>query len=416
MVDTTDDEMIDMSGELRPKLRPVEAFPVSGDEGESMYAVRDPSGIAEHSLTMSEPALYILAHFDGRHTLDEVADAFADRYGQPVDRRTLVQMVEKLDIGLMLDGDRFETHMGDLLRAYRASAVRPAIYGNELGDAATVAALMAEMIPPRNGHAQTAGRLVGLVAPHLDYPRGWPCYGDAYGTLVGRSRPKRVCVLGTNHFGRASSVTATGKAFETPLGVTRVDTEFLARVERRCGCDIREHEFDHRREHSVELQVMCLQHVLGADGFTIVPFLCHDPCGPTGTRPYDGVGVDLCDFAEALRATIAEDDGDTLLVAGADLSHVGSQFGDTFHLDEAFLISVEQRDREALSRLESSEPEAFVKLLADTENVTRVCSAGCMFVVAYVLRDAKPTMLRYHQAYNEELQICVSCTAMTYVR
>src|SRR4029079_11601775 len=116
--------------------------------------------------------------------------------------------------------------------------------------------------------------LAGLIAPHLDYPRGTPCYADAYGVLATMPPPKRVVILGTNHFGRASSSVATRKDFQTPLGTTRTDREFIAALEQSCGSDLCEHEFDHLREHSVELQVLVLQHLFGANSFTIVPVLC----------------------------------------------------------------------------------------------------------------------------------------------
>lgn len=400
--------------DLRPKLRPVEAFPLrDGEEG--LFAVRDPSGIAEHTLSVSGPALFILSQFDGTHTIDDVRRALADQFGQSVERQTLLDMVDKLRSGLLLEGPEFETHMATVLQSYRSSAVRPSTYGTELGTHEEATRYLSHMLAS-DGDAATAGDVEGLIAPHLDYPRGRPCYAAAYGALRNRPVPARVCVLGTNHFGRSMTVTATAKPFETPLGVTEVDTDFLSAVSGACGYDLLENELDHRREHSVELQLICLQHLFGANAFKLVPFLCHDPCGPTGMRPYDGRGVDLRDFANALSSVTAEHDGDTLFVAGADLSHVGAQFGDTCRLDEAFLESVETRDRAALARLEASEPERFVEVLAHDGNATRVCSAGCMFVVAHVLQDATPMLLQYHQAFDEEQQICVSCAAMTFVR
>ncbi len=402
---------------IRPKLRPVEAFPAR-DGAREMFTIRDPSMVADQEMTLSGPALFILMHFDGTNTLDEVAEKFAGQFGQSVSRGALEEMVEKLDSGLMLEGARFESRMAGLLDAYLRAEVRPGCYGQVLGDGAAVAAYLDEMIPPRDGASEVAagGRVVGLIAPHLDFPRGYPCYGLAYGALRGRPVPKRVVILGTNHFGRSTSVVATEKAFETPLGVTGVDVDFLERLERRCDYDLRAHQFDHKREHSIELQVICLQHVFGADAFEIVPVLCHDPTGPCGGAARDGRGMHLNDFTAALGEVIADDGSDTLVVAGADMSHVGGQFGDDFSLDEAFLSEVEKGDRAALGHLAAGRPEAFVKCLSDADNATRVCSAGCMFVTASVLSDAKPQVLHYHQAYTEEENICVSCTAVTYVR
>ncbi|MCH7525950.1 MAG: AmmeMemoRadiSam system protein B [Planctomycetes bacterium] len=397
----------------RPKLRPVEAFPLVNDEGR-MVAVRDPTGLAEAVLTVSEPALYILSLLDGTRTLKTVGEDFVTRYGQLVGDDTLIELVSNLERAHLLDGPEFQAYVNELVTEYRAAPVRKSVYASELGSGQEVSDYLSKMLDgaPSNQHD---GNVVGLIAPHLDYPRGEQCYVAAYARLLGRAAPTRAVVLGTNHSGHSTSVVATGKAFETPLGVTQVDTDFLERLESRCG-DLRADEFDHRREHSVELQLVWLQHLFGSDAFRIVPFLCPDPCGPTGMKPANGHGVDLRDFAESLAATVQEDDGDTLVVAGADLSHVGSQFGDSSDLDRDFLASVERRDRRCLSYLEEGDAEAFVQAVAEEGNPTRVCSAGCMFVAATVLRDAKPKTLCYHQAFDERTQICVSCSAVAYTR
>ncbi len=401
--------------ELRPQLRPLETSPIP-DGDEPMFALRDPTGVSEQTLTVSGPAMYILMHFDGTNTLDEVATAFAKQFGESIERAPLEGMVEKLRESLMLEGPEFEERMTQMISAYRAAPYRAASYGDALGTPDEVRSLLSEMIPLTNGEMAVDGHVLGLVAPHLDFPRGWPCYGAAYGALRGRAVPKRVCVLGTNHFGRGTSVVATSKGFETPLGVTEVDVSFLQKLERACGLDLCAHEFDHKREHSVELQVMCLQHMFGVDTFELVPILCPDPTGPTGMEPFDGCGIELGKFADVLATVMADDGEDTLLVAGADLSHVGAQFGDEFQLDAAFLKTVERSDLGALELLETSKPDAFVEILADAQNPTRVCSAGCMFVVGQVLQNATPKRLGYHQAFTEEQQICVSCAAMAYVR
>ena len=43
--------------------------------------------------------------------------------------------------------------------------------------------------------------------------------------------PGRVILLGTNHFGRSSSVVATDKDFQTPWGVLENDRAFLRRLQ-----------------------------------------------------------------------------------------------------------------------------------------------------------------------------------------
>ncbi|NOT00481.1 MAG: AmmeMemoRadiSam system protein B [Phycisphaerales bacterium] len=407
--------MIDATEIQRPRLRPVEARPL-GDGQAGKFAVHDPTGLSEAVLTVSEPALFILSLLDGRHTLDEVSAKFELRYRQPVREETLRGLIGNLDGAQLLDGPAFTAYVERLRSAYRSARVRPSVFGTRLGSTDEVRSMFDEMIP-QDGWSRPAGVIVvGLITPHLDYPRGGPCYGHGYSALRGRTCPKRVVIVGTNHFGRSMSVVATAKPFETVLGETAVDAAFLDGVEARCGVSLRAEEMDHRREHSVELQLMILQHLFGAESFTIVPFLCADPCGPTGTKPLDGDGIDLREFVVALRETIRSAEGDTLVIAGADMSHVGSQFGDAFRLEPAFLSGVEERDRRALSFLETMRPDAFLVSVADGHNPTRVCSAGCMFVAASVLWDARPELLHYHQAFDEETQVCVSCAALVYTR
>ncbi len=259
------------------------------------------------------------------------------------------------------------------------------------------------------------GPVVGLVAPHLDYPRDRPCYGQAYATLCGRPVPDRVVVLGTNHFGRSTSVVATASGFLTPLGKSPADVDFLERIEARCG-HLRTFDLDHAREHSIELQVAWLQRIFGTETFKIVAFLCPDPCGPTGTAPFDGQGVDLAEFARALGEEIALDGGDTLVVAGADLSHVGMAFGDERALDESFLNEVRRLDENAIASLVGGDADGWIRCVATGGNPGRICSVGCVYALATAIPNASATLLGYHQAVDRSSQTCVTCTAVVFTQ
>jgi len=402
-----------LHAELKPKLRPVE--PVLGTEPGTI-GVRDPSGLSPAMLSMTEPAFFILTRFDGQNCLSDVQRDFQQRYGQPLAFETLGQMVTHLEEALLLEGDRFEKHYAALLEAYRAAPARPMRSAAALGIADGAAQLFDEILheaPP----IQADGDVVGVIAPHLDYPRGRPCYGSAYAALSQGVAPKRVVILGTNHFGRGGvgAVVATGQDFETPLGTTATDRAFLERIEARCG-DLRRFEYDHLAEHSVELQVCWLQHLFGAAAFKLVAFLCPDPCGPSGTAPRDGQGVDLAEFARVLGEEIAADPAQTVVVAGADFSHVGGYFGDEHPLDDGFLAHVREQDQAALRHIEAGDGAAFRESIAQAQNPTRICSAGCMFSLLTALPDARATVLRYHQAVEPTVQNCVTCAAVVFRR
>jgi len=394
-----------------PKLRAVERVP---GEGDGQIALRDPTGIAEGILTLSPATLFIAAMMDGRHPRVEIQARFMMRFGQMLYSDELEGLIEQLDAAGFLDSPAFAVRRRTMVEAYRAARVRPLRDGASLsGGNGSLEAFLDGMLAratPGND------RVVGLVAPHLDYPRGAACYGRAYGDLRRRSDARRFVILGTNHFGETASVVGTRKEFETPWGVVRHDGAFMAEMDRRCGFDLCEGEIDHAREHSIELQVVLLRRALGDREFTIVPYLCPDPCGPTGTRPRRGAGVDLRLFAEQLGELIAGDSIPTCVVAGADLSHVGAYFNDSNPLSEASLAAVRQSDLAALRHVESGDPEAFRGAVAATGNETNICSVGCIYAAALAMaRRARPVIRHYHQALTKDISNCVTCAAIDFV-
>jgi len=66
----------------------------------------------------------------------------------------------------------------------------------------------------------------------------------------------------------------SGKDFETPLGVAECDRLWVEKLKAAGGNVIATNDFAHRAEHSIEFQVLFLQHILPKDSFAIVPVLC----------------------------------------------------------------------------------------------------------------------------------------------
>jgi AmmeMemoRadiSam system protein B len=396
-------------GNFKPLLRPVEAFGIPGEPGQ--IGLRDRSGLSDFVITVSPAALQLIAMMDGSNSLSQIAAEFEAQVGHPMKPETLQGIVRHLDEAHLLEGERFEAQYEMLLTQYRVKGVRTMERAEEL-EVTADGRVFHEMIRD-HGVQPSQPKIRGLIAPHLDYARGGPCYGQAFSMLRELPAPRRVIILGTNHFGRATGVVSTASDFQTPLGTTRCDRDFLASIESHCG-HLRQFELDHAREHSVELQVAWLQFLWGAENFSIAPFLCPDPCGPTGMAPRDGIGVDLRHFSDALTEQLTAAEGDTLVIAGADFSHVGGSFGDERDLDDEFLEHVRRADRRALDHLEWGDPDGFVRAIAERENPTRICSAGCMFALASALPGARGRVLRYHQAVDRDEQCCVTCAAVVF--
>jgi len=393
-----------------PRLRPLERLPTQDGDG---VMLRDPSGFAPGVLSVSPPMLFILALMDGRNPPADIQARFMMRFGRMLFSEELTGLLRQLDQGGFLDSPAFAARRTAAINAYLQSPVR------KLRDPESFSAgegPLDSFFDAMLSQGKTNGdRVLGFVAPHLDYPRGAPCYAPAYRDLAKRTDARRFVILGTNHFGESHAVVGTRKDFETPWGVVPYDPAFMRELDRRCGADLCAGEFDHAREHSIELQAVLLRHVLGDRPFTIVPYLCPDPCGPTGTKPRQGAGVDLNDFATQLGELIAVDSTPTCIIAGADLSHVGAYFNDANPLDERSLAELRRSDLAALQHVESGDPDAFRRAVAQTGNETNICSVGCIYAATVALgENVRPIIRQYHQSVTPEIANCVTCAAIDF--
>ena len=385
-----------------PRIRALEPIPFNTEQG-TMVGLHDRQQIAPSPMALTVPAYLLACLMDGATTFVEAREELARQVGSEPTDDQIDALIHALDESLFLHNERFETEYGRRRDAYAASAARD---NRERWPAA--GELVEQMQRIVKHQRNPAPSLRGIVAPHLDYERGELCYADAYAAL---SPARRYVILGTNHFGRGACVTATRKDFVTPLGRVATDRDFLGALETRVGQSLCKHEFDHHLEHSIELHAHLLQALHPKHPFSIVPILCPDPCGPTGTAPRDGDGVDLGAFADALAELIENDGSDTVLIASADLSHVGRRFGESEATTPEFLAQVGENDQRLLALLTARREEQFVEAVQMADNATRICSVGCIYALLRALPNAEFQLLRYHQAIDMAAETHVTCAA-----
>lgn len=386
---------------LLPSLRPIDLTPFHGPDGQSGVILQDLSRIAPQPLALTAAGYFMLTHFDGMHSRVALQRSFQRRFNQALPVQLIEELIATLDDALLLDNPRSREAVRSARKAYADSPVRD---NRENWPAADEMRRAIEGTLARGGATPTSG-LRAIVAPHLDYARGGPCYADAYATLAAARGFERYVILGVNHYGAGVGVVVTRKDFLTPLGLARTDRDFIERLEARLETDLCGDEFDHAAEHSVELQVQLLQATVDRP-FQIVPVLCPSPLDPHDDRPLHA----LNDFADVLKSLL-EDDTNTCIIVGADLSHVGQRFGDETPSEPSLLERIALHDRAVLTCLEHGEPEAFVQELRRMRNPTRICSAGNLYALARAIPGAPLRLLRYHQAVNYEAETHVTCAA-----
>ena len=102
---------------------------------------------------------------------------------------------------------------------------------------------------------------------------GWQSYRDAYRVLGAKDRDRTFVILATSHYGEPEKFGLTRKNFATPLGEAVADRRLVDWLAARGGSAVEMEDYCFSFEHTVEFQVVFLQHVLGP-GVRILPILC----------------------------------------------------------------------------------------------------------------------------------------------
>ncbi len=409
-----------------------------------MLGLADARQISSKMIATTPAAQQILPLMNGERDLDEIVASV----GQGLTREHLEQLVAQLDDAGLIEGPTFDAMYQKMKDEFDASSILPP---------GASAAFCEQLVAQEKGEKPDEDELKELgpkklreffdkrieevlkdaddpafdelpkaiVAPHIDYGRGWMNYAAIWGRLRVCDRPDRVVILGTNHFGSGTGVVACDKGFASPLGECPVDEDLLRKLREHLGQELGdtllEHRYDHEREHSIELQIPWLQHCLGSDDTGAYPkvlgVLVHDP-SVNGGESYDGSGVSFEQFCQALRRAIEEMPGRTLIVSSADLSHVGPAFGDAIRLtgdDEkakAFREKVIQFDREMLDLLRQGKPDELIASMAWQQNPHRWCSVGNMTAAMRVAQPESVHLLNYAGAMDPQGMSMVSSCAM----
>lgn len=217
------------------------------------------------------------------------------------------------------------------------------------------------------------GTIIGLVVPHAGYAYSGQIAAYAYKLLLGQVF-EAVVVIGPSHREAFHGVSLFNKGgFETPLGVVPVDSNLAERIKAESPL-IAAAPLSHLREHSIEIQLPFLQHVLG--DFSFVPLLMGDQDRLT---------------CEVLATAIIKAVGQKrlLVVGSSDLSH--------FHnYNKALTL-----DGRALAYLEKIDADGFLRGIET--GVFEACGGGpasVTMMVASGLGASRSKLLRYANSGN----------------
>ena len=400
---------------FRPRLRAVETIVVPDRRHGKVLVLRDTQGIATGHAMLSPPLVPIIARFDGTRTCTEIAhDVKADIGDVPVD--IVRDLATQLDEGLFLDSSTFDKALERIKREFDEGSVRPASHAGAAYPSAPdelAEYIDSKCIARANGSARP-GRMLGLVSPHIDPWRGAIGYGHAYGALA-KALPEEAdtfVLFGTSHAPMREPFALCRKSYETPQGVMEVDEASIDVLAAACDFDPWHDRLNHKREHSLEFQAVFLRHVLGDRPVRIVPILAglgeHQA---RGTHPSRDKKV--AKFLDAVRGIVCARPGKVIVVAGADLAHVGPRFGDEEAFGAEQRSDLELTDRASLERaIQRTSADFWSHVAADLET-RRVCGLAPIFSLLEVLpEEARGEVLHYEQTIDDDDGSIVSHAAV----
>ena len=381
--------------------------------------IRDPLLYSDQVLIIPPPLIPLLALFDGGHDDLDLKSALVRLTGELEVEPLLRHLVDTLRDGAFLHDEGFERKRAERQAAFAATAVRAAAHaGSAYPDAAEPLreTLSLYLSPDGSGREDAVTRPFAIAAPHVSPEGGSRSYGAAYGALGTGDAGRTAIVLGTSHYGPLHRFGLTRKPYATPFGEAHPDLELVDRLERDGGPAVVMEDYCHAVEHSIEFQVVFLQHVLGPR-LRIVPILC-GPFSHEGPRPEDDDGV--ARFLDALRA-LATREGDRLLfVLGIDMAHVGRRYGDALiaRADEGPMREVAARDRARIERALAGDADGFWDLVRGDEGEgddLKWCGSSPLYTFLRVAGPVGGRLLRYEQ-WNIDEESVVSFAGLAFER
>jgi len=262
----------------------------------------------------------------------------------------------------------------------------------------------------------TADGLLGIAAPHVSPEGGWQSYRAAYQMLGTDHRERTFVILATSHYGEPETFGLTRKPFTTPLGQAVTDIGLVDRLAERGGDAIRMEDYCHSFEHTVELQLIFLQHRLGPD-VKILPILC----GPFARSLYQGGNPEQHEgvrrFFDALAELGDREAGRILWVLGVDMAHMGARYHDPFSAvaGQGTMQEVAARDRARIERINSADAGGYWDLVREKQDDLKWCGSAPFYTFLKTAPRARGELLRYEQ-WNIDERSVVSFAGMAFSR
>lgn len=397
-----------------PRLRLGLDFMPSPEPERPGLMIRDHYRFSDTMLLVPPPLVACLACFDGEQTELDLRENLVRATGEIQVGELEKHFVEALSSAGFLEDEAFERLRQERLKEFGEAPFREASHAGSAypEEPEEVRAQLAEFM--QGAVHESTDSLVGIAAPHVSPFGGWESYRDAYAALLPQYRERTFVVLGTSHYGEPDRFGLTRKPFVTPLGTARTNVGLVDQLAAAAAGAVTMEDYCHAVEHSIEFQVLFLQHIYGPD-IRILPILC----GPFvrsiyhGGKPEDN--EDVRRFFDALGEMRAKENGNLFFVLGVDMAHMGRRYGDEMVAlaNQSDMLAVAERDRKRIDRISAADPQGFWSLVQENQDDLKWCGSSPIYTFLKAVPKASGNLRRYQQ-WNIDEQSVVSFAALTF--
>jgi AmmeMemoRadiSam system protein B len=366
-----------------------------------MVLLRDPLQLSGATIAIPRPLAPLLALMDGTRDEAGLEVALQIRAGVRLAPGLLPNLLADLDRALLLDNERFEAAREAARQAYRQAPHRAPTLGSSgfPTDPDVVAARLQSYVDGAAAASAQAGvrPIRGLVSPHIDYQRGGAVYAQVWGAAAEAAQEAEVAViLGTDHQGSDGALTLTCQSYATPWGVLPTDAEVVGALAEALGEEAAfGEELHHRGEHSVELAAVWLHFIRELRPVALVPILCGSFGGFVSGEGDPATYEPFAAALEVLEQVLGS--RRTLVVAAADLAHMGPAFGDGYGLDFIAKAQLRNADERLLETVYEGDAAAFFTNLKLEGDRRHVCGLPPIYLALRLLGDARGEPAGYAQ-------------------
>jgi MEMO1 family protein len=402
---------------ILPLLRGDLVFKEYTENSEKFIILHDPKGYVQQPVSIPVSILPLFNLIDGKKNLEEYNVEVRSMIGDETDfvLEHFLNLIEFLDYYGFMDSDNFKVIKADIDTYLAAGSRKPACMDNSYPSDPQELSQYLDGLFSTVDNRQIVSGAKSIMVPHIDFRIGEEahrCYAAGYHAIRDTEADLFV-ILGTSHQVNSDFFMMTYKNFETPLGIAETDNELIDEIKSKLSFDLTIDDMAHRHEHSIEFQVVLLQHYFKDRNFRILPVLV----GSFHNFIYNGTTPSaddrLNELIDIMSKSIQANGRKVVFIASADMAHIGRKFRDNFDAESHF-PRLREDDSLLLKHLESCDADSFFKTISEVQDKNKICGLSPAYSLLKICNPEYGKIIGYDIWNEKETNSAVSFSSIAY--